>query len=223
MTALLNGLAVANFEILAGRGSLVEALGLVEWLGAGDVKVNLALDLGILRLGEGLSSAGTLWARLGKSSPSAAGSSRSGAWVLLGWATVSLGWAWVLLGWAAVSPWVSSGTGASSPSSEVRSGSSSGVWSTATAAEKATTAWSRSIRATRSTARVSGAAWMLGAREVWAGMLALWAAWALGAAVTAAAFLARFSAAATVMTARFALLNSFVKATMISITKAVIR
>ena len=49
-TVLLDWLAVANFEILADGCSLalVEALGLVQGLGARDVKVKLCLDLGVL-------------------------------------------------------------------------------------------------------------------------------------------------------------------------------
>jgi hypothetical protein len=49
-TVLLDWLAVANSEILADRCSpaLVEALGLVQGLGARDVKVKLCLDLGVL-------------------------------------------------------------------------------------------------------------------------------------------------------------------------------
>ena len=52
-TILSDGL---NTDFLAGRCSTLEALRLIERLGAVDVKINFALDLGVLGLGECLSS-----------------------------------------------------------------------------------------------------------------------------------------------------------------------
>ena len=227
-TILPDGL---NSDSLAGRSSSIEALCLLEWLGAGDVKVDLALDLGVLRLGQCLSSLEALGAWLGESALSATGAAvslGSRAWVLLrAWALFRA--AGVFPGGTAVSLGASGATvlsvarpgAASPPSSQVRSWPKS---ATTAPEETPTTAWSRSavgsIWARWFTARMLGWARMLGAREARAWML-LGAAGVLGA-VMATAFFAWLSAAATVMAWRSALLNSSFKSTFVSSTIAVI-
>jgi hypothetical protein len=207
-TILSDGL---NTDSLAGRCSALEALRLIERLGAVDVKINFALDLGVLGLGECLSSLEALGAWLGESALSAA--------------VAALGsWAWVLLraagvfpGGAAAFPWTASGAtvlsrarpgAASSPSSQV------GSWakSAATASEATTAPWSGSAAGARwfmAAAMFFGGARVLGVR-VWAGAL-LGAAGVVGAVVAAASF-AWLSAAATVM-AGFAFLYSSIEST----------
>ena len=55
-STLLRGATGLECTVLAGRSSLLEGFAFVERLGARDVKINLALNLSVLRLVESFSA-----------------------------------------------------------------------------------------------------------------------------------------------------------------------